>query len=177
MKTCKTCFRQEKIVFVDLNCYKAKVTSKFKNCSQKGDYCVVIKLKKIVIKLSRKAMTRQYLNNYDIRITDLRSKGDELMKSIESLTNGMERRRNQRVKMHEHDLNRFYLIVKDIFEMLSEIKICEYFKTIKKCVCLNSKYYKRTCENYFEYLVREFNRRLKEKEMKALNEIHFEIMK
>ena len=54
MKTCLTCLRKEKVVLVDLNSYKKtrKGTIKFKQCKKRiGEYCVVLLLDKIVIRL------------------------------------------------------------------------------------------------------------------------------
>ena len=54
MKTCSSCLREEKVVLVDLNLFKKtrKGTIKFKQCKKRiGEYCVVLMLDKIVIRL------------------------------------------------------------------------------------------------------------------------------
>ena len=54
MKRCTTCLRKEKVFLVDLNLYKKsrKGKIKFKQCKKRiGEYCVVLLLDKIEIKL------------------------------------------------------------------------------------------------------------------------------
>ena len=54
MKRCTTCLRKEKIFLVDLNLFKKtrKGTIRFKQCKKRiGEYCVVLLLDKIEIKL------------------------------------------------------------------------------------------------------------------------------
>ena len=53
MKRCTTCLRKEKVCLVDLNVFKKRKTKiKFKQCKKRiGEYCVVLLLDKIEIKL------------------------------------------------------------------------------------------------------------------------------
>ena len=54
MKTCLSCLRKEKVCLVDLNLFKKtkKGTIKFKQCKKQiGEYCDVLLLDKIVIRL------------------------------------------------------------------------------------------------------------------------------
>ena len=54
MKRCTTCLREEKVFLVDLNSFKKtrKGTIRFKHCKKRiGEYCVVLMLDKIEIKL------------------------------------------------------------------------------------------------------------------------------
>ena len=55
MKTCASCFRKEKVFLVDLNLFKKRKgtgTIKFKQCKKRiGEYCIVLLLDKIVIRL------------------------------------------------------------------------------------------------------------------------------
>lgn len=54
MKRCTNCLRKEKVFLIDLNLIKKtrKGKLRFKNCKKKiGQYCVVLMLDKIKIKL------------------------------------------------------------------------------------------------------------------------------
>ena len=90
-----------------------------------------------------------YLDNYDHRIQFLRSQGDQLLESIKSLEIGMNRRKQQHQQIHMTEIDWLYSMAKNLFEMLAEIKTCEYFKMTKKLVSLNDDFYKKTCRASF----------------------------
>ena len=116
-----------------------------------------------------------YLDNYDHRIQFLRSQGDQLLESIKALEIGMNRRKQQHQQVHMTEIDWMYSMAKNLFEMLAEIKTCEYFKMTKKLVSLNDDFYKKTCRAFFRDLVRQFNAKLNVKRLNANGKIHFSI--
>ena len=116
-----------------------------------------------------------YLDNYDQRIQFLRSQGDQLLESIKSLEIGMNRRKQQHQQVHMTEIDWLYSMTKNLFEMLAEIKTCEYFKMTKKLVSLNDDFYKKTCLAFFSDLIRKFNAKLNARRLNAENKIDFSI--
>ena len=116
-----------------------------------------------------------FLENYDRRIQFLRSQGDQLLESIKSLEIGMNRRKQQHQQPHMAEIDWMYCMVKTFFGMLAEIKTCEYFKMIKKLVSLNDHFYQKTCNAFFNDLVRKFNARLNARRLNANAIIDFSI--
>ena len=114
-----------------------------------------------------------FLENYDRRIQFLRSQGDQLLDSIKSLEIGMNRRKQHLEQPHIAEIDWMYCMVKTFFGMLAEIKTCEYFKIVKKLVSSNDHFYQKTCNAFFNDLVRKFNARLNARRLNANNDIDF----
>ena len=116
-----------------------------------------------------------YLNNYNQRIQFLRSQGDQLLESIKMLEIGMNRRKQQYEQPYLYEINWMYSMAKDLFEMLAEIKTCEYFKMTHQLINSNEDFYKKTCRIFFRDLVRQFNAKLNARRLNASNRIDFSI--
>ena len=104
-------------------------------------------------------MTQQMLNcinNYNQKIQFLQTCGDQLLKSIEMLEIGMNRRKQQFQKPHPNEIIRMRVMVTDFFRMLAEIKTCKYFKTTKQFINFNEDFYKKTCDFFIEDLIQQF---------------------
>ena len=116
-----------------------------------------------------------YLHNYDRRIQVLRLQGDQLLESIKSLEIGMNRRRQQYQQVHPTEIDWMYSMARNLFEMLAEIKTCEYFKMTHKLVNFDDDFYKKTCHAFFRDLVRQFNARLNAKRLNKNGQIDFSV--
>ena len=117
----------------------------------------------------------RFLDNYNRRIQVLRSQGDQLLESIKSLEIGMNRRKQQHQQIHMTEIDWLYSMAKNLFEMLAEIKTCEYFKLTHKLVNFDDDFYKKTCRAFFRDLVRQINAKLNAKRLNANNQIDFSI--
>ena len=117
----------------------------------------------------------RYFDKYDQRIQFLRSQGDQLLESIKSLEIGMNRRRQQYQQPHLTEIDWMYSMARNLFEMLAEIKTCEYFKMTHKIINFNEDFYKKTCRAFFRDLVRQFNAKLNRKRLNASGRIDFSV--
>ena len=100
-------------------------------------------------------------NHYNQRIQYLQVCGRQLLESIKSLEIGMNRRHQQNEQVHPDDLNRMYSMTKNFFQLLAEIKNCQYLKTTHKLVNFNEEFYITTCDVFFKNHIRQFNAEFK----------------
>ena len=106
------------------------------------------------------------LSNYDDRITFLRSKGDQLLQSIQSLEIGINRRKQNNEQPYQCELDLLYSMARKLLEMLAEIKTCEYFKLTHRLVFCNDELYKTTCNAILTDLINKFFNRFHQKQSK-----------
>ena len=97
-----------------------------------------------------------FLSSYDDRITFLRSEGDKLLQSIQSLEIGMNRRKQNNQQPHQCEIEWLYSMARKLLEMLAEIKTCEYFKLTHRLVFHNDELYKTTCNSILTDLINKF---------------------
>ena len=101
-----------------------------------------------------------FLQNYDQRIQFLRSQGDQLLQSIKLLEIEMNQRRQRYLQPYLYQINGICQMTEMLFEMLSEIKACEYFKLTQRLVFFDDDLFKITATAIKNDLINKFNAKL-----------------
>ena len=102
-------------------------------------------------------MTQQMIYvNYDEKISFLQSNGERLLQTIQSLEIEINRRKQNNQQPLECELNLLFSLVKNVLEILAEIKTCQYFKLSNQLVFYNEELYKTTCNAILADLINKF---------------------
>ena len=105
-----------------------------------------------------------FFRNYDQRIQFLRSQGDQLLQSIKLLEIEMNQRRQRYLQPYIYQINGICSMTEMLFEMLAEIKACEYFKLTNQLVFFNDDLFKITSHAIKTDLLNKFNAKLTAKD-------------
>ena len=101
--------------------------------------------------------------NYTDRIRYLRTIGDQLLQEIELLESKMNKRKQQNQQPLTIEITRLHSMTKKMLQLIAEINVCQYFHLANEYFDFNDHYYKKMCLKYFQDLMRQFNFKLKEK--------------
>ena len=101
-----------------------------------------------------------FFSNYDQRIRFLRSQGDQLLQSIKLLEIEMNQRRQRYLQPYLYQINGICQMTEMLFEMLAEIKACEYFKLTQRLVFFNDDLFQITAIAIKRDLINKFNAKL-----------------
>ena len=101
-----------------------------------------------------------FFSNYDQKIRFLRSQGDQLLQSIKLLEIEMNQRRQRCLQPYLYQINGICSMTEMLFEMLAEIKACEYFKLTQRLVFFNDDLFKITSSAIKKDLINKFNAKL-----------------
>lgn len=123
-----------------------------------------------------------YHNYYQKRIEFLRLDGDLLLQRIKILEVEMNKRKQQNLQPTRQNVNLLNTMVKDLLQMLAEIKTCQYFQLVNQPFTYYH-YFTKMCNSYFNDLLQQFTTKLHLKRMERLqqhlqdyiNPIDFEI--
>ena len=116
------------------------------------------------------AMIDRY-NDYQQRILFLRSSGDVLLQRIKTLEINMNRRKQQNQQPFLQDINSLNAMVKKLLQILAEINTCQYFQLTYEPFNFYSPYFIRTCNRYFEDLIRQFVAKLRIRRIQRLQNL------
>ena len=98
-----------------------------------------------------------YYNDYNDRIVLLRYEGDQLLKRIQMLEIGMNRRKQRNEKPLDNEVIALHAMAKKLLRLLAEIYTCTYFTMTR----FNGYYYQQIVQRHFEYLMQKFMSELK----------------
>ena len=101
-----------------------------------------------------------FFSNYDQRIRFLRSQGDQLLQSIKLLEIEMNQRRQRCLQPYLYQINGICSMTELLFEMLAEIKACEYLKLTQQIVFFNDELFTITASAIKKDLINKFNAKL-----------------
>ena len=101
-----------------------------------------------------------FFSNYDQKIRFLRSQGDQLLQSIKLLETEMNQRRQRCLQPYLYQINGICQMTEMLFEMLAEIKACEYFKLTQRLVFFNDDLFQITASAIKRDLINKFNAKL-----------------
>ena len=101
--------------------------------------------------------------DYIERIRYLRSNGDQLLQRIELLETSLNKRKQQNQQPHQNEITSLHTMTIKLLQMLAEINVCQYFKSVNEYFNFNDYYYKKMCFKYFQDLMLQFNFKLKAK--------------
>ena len=111
-----------------------------------------------------------YYNYYQRRIQFLRLDGDLLLQQIKILEVEMNRKKQQNQQPIERNVNLLNAMVKQLLQMLAEIKTCQYFQLINKPFTYYH-YFTRLCNSNFQDLLRQFITKLRIKRIQRLQNL------
>ena len=101
--------------------------------------------------------------NYTERIRLLRTTGDQLLQEIQLLETNMNKRKQQNQQPLTIEITRLQSMTRKMLQLIAEINVCQYFHLVNEYFDCNDYYYKKMCLKYFQDLMRQFNLKLKQK--------------